>query len=87
MRPARVMRTVPGVGPPHNTLNGFDMLKPLLAAVLLSSTVSIALAQAAPSASSAASTPKKHRLHAPKLRPGAKPTENPEASPDKKGGN
>jgi hypothetical protein len=64
------------------------MLKKLLLATLLTSTVSVALAQAAsaPAPAAAASTPKKHRLHAPKLRPGAKPAVNPAASLDKKGG-
>jgi hypothetical protein len=71
---------------------GTIMLKPIIAAVLLSSAASIVFAQATTAAASApaaaASTPPKHKfLHAPKLRPGAKPAENPEASPDKKGGN
>jgi hypothetical protein len=45
----------------------------------------LAGAASAPGPSSAASA--KRRWHAPKLRPGATPAINPEASPDKKGGN
>ena len=65
------------------------MLKHVLAVALLSLTASMALAQAAsaPAPSAAASAPKKHRLHAPKLRAGATAAINPETSPDKKGGN
>jgi len=65
------------------------MLKQILLATLLTSTVSAVLAQAAsaPAPAAAASAPKKHRLHAPKLRKGATPAVNPETSPDKKGGN
>jgi hypothetical protein len=72
-----------------NSSNGIQMLKPVLAIALLTLTVSIAFAQAAsaPATSAAASAPRKHRLHAPKLRPGATPAVNPETSPDKKGGN
>ncbi|MCK9689470.1 hypothetical protein [Scleromatobacter humisilvae] len=70
---------------------GTIMVKSFIAAALLTSLASLALAQApaasAPAAADAASTPKKHRLHAPKLRKGATPAVNPEASPDKKGGN
>ena len=65
------------------------MLKPVLAIALLSLTASMAFAQAAsaPAPSTAASAPRKHRLHAPKLRHGATPAVDPETSPDKKGGN
>ena len=65
------------------------MLKQFAAIALLASVTSMASAQAAssPAPKDAASAPKKHRLHAPRLRPGAKPAVNPEASPDKKGGN
>ena len=65
------------------------MLKPVLAIALLSLTASVVFAQAAsaPAPTTAASAPRKHRLHAPKLRPGATPATNPETSPDKKGGN
>ena len=63
------------------------MFKFILAA-LVSVTVFGAFAQEAASApAAAASAAKKHRPHAPKLRAGAKPTENPETQPFKKGGN
>jgi hypothetical protein len=66
------------------------MLKTILVAMLASSAASLVMAQSAASApapSAAASTPKKHKyLHAPRLRPGASAAVNPEASPDKKGG-
>ena len=68
------------------------MFKTSFAAVLLAcATASFAEGDAsestsAPARAPASSAPKKHRFHAPRLRPGAKPAENPEASADKKGG-
>jgi len=64
------------------------MLKQILLTTLLTSTVSAVLAQAAsaPAPAADASAPKKHRLHAPKLRPGATPAVNPQTTLDKKGG-
>ena len=66
------------------------MRKSILVVLLATSTASFAdpnTTTAAPDPATAASAPKKHRLHAPKLRPGAHPAENPQASFDKKGGN
>lgn len=66
------------------------MPKTILVVLLATSTAAFADSNTATSAkypAVAASAPKRHRLHAPKLRPGAKPTENPQASPFKTGGN
>lgn len=66
------------------------MLKTILVVLLATSTAAFAdpnTVTSAPDAAAAASAPKKHRLHAPKLRPGARPAENPQASPFKTGGN
>jgi hypothetical protein len=69
------------------------MLKPVLASALLSSAVSIASAQTAPTPGSAspsptpaASAPKKHYLHGPKMHPRGKPVNNPDEPPRKKYG-
>jgi len=65
------------------------MLKPLLTVTLLSALASVAIAQSASAPDPQASAPvakKKHRLHVPRLRPGASAAVNPETSADKKGG-
>ena len=67
------------------------MNKPIILAVLLASFAATSFAQdsAASAPAPAASSAKKHKWapHAPKLRKGATAAVNPQASPDKKGGN
>ncbi len=64
------------------------MTKTLIVAALLSSFAAVSFAQDAASAPEAASAPakhmKKHRVH--KMHKAASAATNPEASPDKKGG-
>lgn len=64
------------------------MTKTLIVAALLSSFAAVSFAQGAPAADAAASAPAKHKHHkAHKAKKAASAATNPEASPDKKGGN
>jgi len=64
------------------------MTKTFLVAALLSSFAAVSFAQAAPATDMAASAPAKHKHHkAHKAKKAASAATNPEASPDKKGGN
>jgi len=64
------------------------MTKTFLVAALLSSFAAVSFAQAAPATDAAASAPAKHKHHkAHKAKKAASAATNPEASPDKKGGN
>ena len=64
------------------------MTKTLLVAALLSSFAAVSFAQGATAAGDAASAPAKHKHHhAHKAKKAASAATNPEASPDKKGGN
>jgi len=64
------------------------MTKTLLVAALLSSFAAVSFAQGAPATDAAASAPVKHKHHkSHKAHKAASAATNPEASPDKKGGN